>query len=313
MLFTAASSHTMNEKGTDATKLSSSVTLTLDGTADGAVKITITDTSDSNRPNDVDDALPLVFTVYIAPEHDDTSTITLADTPGAVEFSIGEEQIKDDFQGLTDVRVNYAVSGSGSVYVKTANNKGSGSKSLTTSSTAPVYLDMRGSTNKVTASVVGQRAARAVSVTYIYSHAVLSKQSGDQQKGATSSRLANPLVVKVVDGENRSVSGVEINFTATGGGSFLRDPSFPSNLYVPETGTLTGIKTNNSGLANVFWVLGESGNQTATADLAVATAIQANSPIFTATFGTETSTASSIVIESGDGQRADKTDSLRIL
>ena len=299
--------HTMTEGGTDATRLTSSVTLTLTASTAGTVEIDITDTTAStDRASGATVATALDITVYIALTHDDTSTIALAAAPGAVGFSIAEEQINDDFSGLTDVRVNYTVSGSGSVYVRIGNRRLNGGKNLTTSNAAPVYLNMGGSTNKVTASVVGQRPDRAVSVTYIYSHATLTKESGDKQRGAASSRLANPLVVKVTDGKNRHVSGVEINFTAVGDGSFLRDPSFPSTLYVPETGTLTGIKTNTSGLANVFWVLGATGPQTATADLAVATDIQANSPIFTATFGTATSTPSSIAIESGDGQHADE-------
>ena len=299
---TPAASHTMNEQGTNATRLSGSVTLTLRADAAEVVAITITDTSDANRPGTAVDALPLVFTVYIAPEHDDTSTIT---SPSAdVDFSIGEEQVNDDFAGLTNVRVNYTVSGSGSVYVKTDNNTGSRSKNLTTSSAAPVYLDMGGSTNKVTASIVGQRAERAESVTYIYSHAVLSKVSGDTQRGATGARLANPLVVKVVDGRNRNVSGVPINFTATGGGNFLADSNFPSDLNVDAD----TVRTNSAGVANIFWVLGGTATdaQSTSAALANATAIQANTVTFTATFGTATSTPSSIVIESGDGQSADE-------
>ena len=229
--------------------------------------------------------------------------------PTAIDFLIGEKPIRDTFTtGLTDVRVNYAVSGSGSVYVKIGDRRLNGGRSLTTSSAAPVYLNMNGSTNRVTASIVGQRAELAQSVTYIYPPAVLTKESGDKQKGARSSRLASPLIVKVIDGKNRGVSGVQINFNAEGGGAFRRDSNFPSNLYVPGTGDSTGVKTNSSGVANIFWVLGSEADppQTATANLAGSTAIQANAPIFTATFGTTTSTANSIVIESGDGQRADK-------
>ena len=301
--------HRMNEGGVNATRLtSSSVTLTLTAAA-GTVIVTITDqTNQNDLPSNVTPlTTALVFTVYIAPTHNDTSTIT---APEALDFSLGEKQIDDDFGGnLTNVRVNYTVSGSGSVYVKIGDRKGRGSSNLTTSSAAPVFLDMGRSTNKVTASVVGQRADRAVSVTYIYGSATLTKDSGDKQRGAASSKLANPLVVRVTDGNTRGVSGVQINFTATdSSGSFRRDSSFPSNLYVPETGNPTGVKTNSSGLANIFWVLDDTGDQTATATLGsdAITVIQANRPVFTATFGTTTSTASSIVIESGDGQRADE-------
>ena len=299
--------HPMSEGGGNAARLtSSSVTLTLTAAA-GTVTITITDTTvQGDRPANVTEvATPLAFTVFIAPTHNDTSTIEATED---LDFSLGEKRINDNFSGLTNARVNYTVSGSGSVYVKIGDRKGSGSRNLTTSSEALVFLDMGRSTNRVTASIVGQRADRAQSVTYIYGSATLTKDSGDKKRGAVSSRLANPLVVRVTDGNTRGVSGVQINFTVSnnGGGSFLRDPNFPSNLYVPETGALTGVKTNSSGLANVLWVLGASGVQTATATLVGATRIQANPVDFTATFGTETSTASSIVIESGDGQRADE-------
>ena len=308
----ATTSHDMNEQGTNAAKLSSgSVTLTLSATTAGTLTITITDTSDTNRPADVVDALPLVFTVYIAPEHDDTSTIT---PPSAdVDFSIREERIDDDLAGgLDKVRVNYTVSGSGSVYVKTDDNTGSRSKNLTTSSEAPVYLNMGGSTNKVTASIVGQRAERAESVTYIYSHAVLRKVSGDEQRGAAGARLANPLVVRVIDGRNRNVSGVPIDFTAIGGGSFLADSNFPLDFNVdPEVEAADDagtVRTNSAGVANIFWVLGGTTTeaQSTSAALAGATAIQANAVTFTATFGATISTPSSIVIESGDGQPANE-------
>ncbi len=305
---TRASTHSMNEQGTNATKLSSNVSLTLRADSPGTVTITITDTR-NDYPSGVDappNVSDLVFTVYIAPEHYDATT--LESPTNAVDFSIGEKQINETLTAdLSNVRVNYTVSGSGSLLLRTDDNERNGGRNLTTSSAADVYLNMGGSTNKVTASIVGQRADSAVSVTYIYGTATLTKHSGDNQKGASSSRLANPLVVKVVDGKNRPVSGVQIDFTPNE--SFSRDPSFPSDLYVADN----MVKTNRSGLANVFWVLGQRGTadtpppQTATAQLAdIESEIQANRPVFTATFGTATSTASSIAIESGDGQRADE-------
>ena len=65
--------------------------------------------------------------------------------------------------------------------------------------------------------------------------------------------------------------------------------------------------TNRSGLANVFWVLSDADVQSATAKLVGADSdVEANTVTFTATFGTKESTASSIVKESGDGQRANE-------
>ena len=322
----ANTAHEMNQMGEGANRLTSRsrISVTLRAATAGIVTITISDATDNAdypipRPPDVPD---LVFTVYVAPEIDTTSTLGYVQTGGVdtpsegddtffdgVAVGRGEVRIDDDFSGIDNVRVTYTVSGSGQVYVKTDDNKGRVSRSLTTSGSAPVYLDMRRSTNTVTVSIVGQRASRDKKVIYLYPPVELIKQSGDEpeQKGAVSSRLANPLVVKVEDGNNRAVSGVEINFSTTGGGSFLRDPNFPSDLYIPKIGTFAGkVMTNNSGLANVFWVLGNSGAQSATAELVGADSeVEANTVTFTATFGTTTSTASSIVIESGDGQRAD--------
>ena len=125
-------SHSMSEGGVNAALLtSSSVTLTLTATGAGTVTITITDaTASADFPSNVARvATPLVFTVYIALTHNDTSTI--ATTNDGLDFSIDEEQIDDTLIIRCKRHYNrsseYTVSGSGTVYVKTANNKGSGS------------------------------------------------------------------------------------------------------------------------------------------------------------------------------------------
>ena len=192
--------HTMSQMGEGAERLTSSrISVTLRAAQAGIVTITISDERTGYPTTDAPPDVPdLVFTVYIALAHNDTSTID-GPTPN-VDFSIGEEQIDDDFTyGATptaNIRVNYTVSGSGSLLLKTDNNQRSGGKNLTTSSEAPVYLNMGGSTNKVTASIVGQRADLAETVTYIYGSATLTKESGDMQRGAVSSRLSNPSLLK---------------------------------------------------------------------------------------------------------------------
>ena len=255
------------------------------------------------------------FVIYIAPSHNGSATITLATTDG-VEFTRGEVRIDDKFTVANSVRMKYTVSGTGTLYVedRTGDRRSVG-QILTISKGATVHLNMGGGTSTLTASIVGQRAARSQRIIYIYDYATLTKESGDEERGAISSQLTNPLVVKVTDGNGLTVSGVEINFTVeNNNGSFARDPNFPSDLYVPKTDIPpTGVKTNASGLANVFWVLGGMVvPHTATANLkgsdSATDQIQANRVDFTATFGTKTSTASSIVIESGDGQTADEFD-----
>ena len=169
--------HSMNQMGEGPERLTSSrISVTLRAAAAGLVTITIVDSNvdyptGDDAPPDVPD---LVFTVYIAPEIDTTSELGYVQTAGTdtdqdssddtffdgVAVGRGVIRIDDDFSGVDDVRVTYTVSGSGRVYVETADNKGSESQSLTTSGSAPVYLDMRGSTNTVTVSIVGQRASR---------------------------------------------------------------------------------------------------------------------------------------------------------
>ena len=276
----------------------------------GRVTVTVTwDNKDGSEDSKI-------FVFYVAPVHNDVSDIILTgtDITDGQDFEAGRVLISDDFTALTDVRVTYAVSGSGKLYISSGvtghDNEISVRDPYTTSSAAVVHLDMNGSTNTVTISVAGQRSDRAKSVIYIYSHATLTKQSGDKQRGAFSSRLANPLVVKVIDGKKKALSGVQVDFTAAAdNGSFIKDPSVPENLIVDDD----SVKTNSSGEARVFWVLDAADatpptnkSQTATATLTGTSTPfrQANQVEFTATAGT--STASSIVIEDGDGQRANQ-------
>ncbi len=252
------------------------------------------------------------FVIYIAPAHNNSAPLTLntSDTDG-VEFGRGEQQIDTDFSITPEtVRVKYAVSGSGTLYVEDRpSERRSVGKTVTISKAATVYLNMGAGTSTVTASIVGQRANRSMSVLYIYDYATVTKDSGDEQSGAFSSRLAQPLVVKVTDGKGATISGAQVNFTAAAdNGSFLRDPRFPSDLYVPATGVPTGVKTNSQGKANIFWVLNpaatDNTSQTVSATLANASAsTETNTVMFTAT--ALSTNANSISIASGDGQSAD--------
>src|SRR5690348_9257073 len=63
--------------------------------------------------------------------------------------------------------------------------------------------------------------------------------SGGNQSGDPSASLALPLVVQALDGANRSVAGVPVTWTVTGGGSLSA-----------ATGT-----TDNDGKATVTWTL----------------------------------------------------------
>ena len=254
----------------------------------------------------------LGFTVYITPENNFTQALSLADSTvtGRTKFHGDDDTaINSHFSAGNHVRVRYKVNGGGSVYVKEAGRAGGPStRDLVTSSSAPVYLDMKQKTNTVTVSVVGQPARLDKSVLYIYQYVTLRKISGDKQTGTVSSRLEDPFVVEVKDRNNTLVSGIDVSFAVrtTGAGSFLQDPIFPSDLY--DASPPTSVKTNSSGRANIFLVLGATSTDdqgaTVTIPAADTSTILANTETFEATARAATDPAS-ITVVSGDGQRAD--------
>jgi hypothetical protein len=96
---------------------------------------------------------------------------------------------------------------------------------------------------------------------------ILRYFSGDNQTSTGSAPLPNPVIVELVDGTGRNVSGVTVQFTVTTGGGSIS----------PLT-----VTTNASGQAQAVWTLGPAaGTQTLTAG-AVGSAL---SVIFHATKG----------------------------
>ena len=83
---------------------------------------------------------------------------------------------------------------------------------LETSSSAPVFLEMKKSSNKVTVWVRGQDAKRkSKSITFINEYADPEiTAASDNQRGATGGRLPEPLEVTVKD----SVAAVAKPFPA---------------------------------------------------------------------------------------------------
>src|SRR3954471_147926 len=70
----------------------------------------------------------------------------------------------------------------------------------------------------------------------------MAVESGDNQTGAPTRELSDPLQVKVTDNAGRPVPGVTVRFSvATGGGRLSSDSAQSDTL----------------GLASVRWVLGE--------------------------------------------------------
>ncbi|MGH7518824.1 MAG: Ig-like domain-containing protein [Gemmatimonadales bacterium] len=84
--------------------------------------------------------------------------------------------------------------------------------------------------------------------------AAIAIVSGDAQAGLVGSALANPLVIRVTDTEDRPVAGTKVAFTVTGG----------AGTIAPAT-----MSTDADGLAGADWILGpQAGTQTVDARVA---------------------------------------------
>ena len=187
------------ETGKDATKLSTSITLTLlatPGAAAAPVVISITDaTAGEDLPNGIADrdADGMSFTVYVVPGTS-TADLKLAGEGDGIENGndFGPKRIDDLFTVVDNVPLTYEVQGSGRVFVRINDERESSTTSkLETSSSAPVYIDMKKSSNRVTVWVRGTDAKRASkSITFINTYADPQiTDSSDNQSGAAGGRL----------------------------------------------------------------------------------------------------------------------------
>ena len=218
---------------------------------------------------------------------------------------------------------------------------------LETSSSAPVFLEMKGSSNKVTVWVRGQDAKRkSKSVTFInrYADPQITAASNNQ-RGATGGRLPEPLEVIVKDGSSSSgkaiPGGVVVGFTAHAGnddgdddiGMFIpvagttvyidgsdalvtTDPATPDALTAMATATSpissegpVFVRTDSSGKAQIYFQLGsKKGQQRVNIKV---NGQDYDNTFFRATAADVVSTdASTISIIDGDGQRADVDEPL---
>ena len=103
---------------------------------------------------------------------------------------------------------------------KDGNQIGPGGSSLTTSSGAPVWLDMNGRTRKVTVQAhvrsVPDSQAPSGTVVVIYDYAEAKPVSGHnpEQIGAPNGRLDNPFVIELVDSAGHTVADQDVIFSA---------------------------------------------------------------------------------------------------
>ena len=287
---------------TDRT-LSSSITLKGQvGSTPGKYMIQIVDITHlndfptNNRPNR---QAVLTFTFYVVSRASDTTILTFSDSTRAKDYEIGNDDLDqriDNFFGKNDnvfgvsdnVQLVYNVSGSGRLYVEetytdSPNSKSSTTQKLSTSSQAKVYLDMNGSSNRITVNVRNQNAIeKSKSLLFILNYAQIEIISGNNQTGVPAARLINPLGIRVKDGKGRALSGLAVTFDpgdeetlqpVIGTDVYLQadnswatefgniDRTFPATtavpLILPTTVNNTGmVPTDSSGEAEVYLKLG---------------------------------------------------------
>ena len=80
---------------------------------------------------------------------------------------------------------------------------------LDTSTDATVYLDMRSHSNTVTATL---RNGVSGTLTYIYGVPRIEKTRGTGQKGVAGGRLEKEIGVRVLDGGDNRIPGLEVKF-----------------------------------------------------------------------------------------------------
>ncbi len=300
-------------------QLLSSHTLTLTSGAAGKMSVTISDRTSGDKAND------LVFTIYVSPAF--TSTNAPAFSSSSVTTARGDVKFSTSTP-LTlsgeHIRLNYRVTGNGSVFIKEdGKDAGTTSKNLTTSSAAPVYVRMGGGTNRIAISIVGQRASSTIQATYIYGEETVQIVSGDKQTGAVGSALGQPFVVRLTDTANRPISGVNVTFDPETTDNdeaaiFIKDLGTPDDLHVaygagttPFTTTQgqAVVKTNANGEAKAVWVLHRTAHaleNVAHAHLSGRSSGSNASVAFQARAVAKNPVVSSIVIASGNGQSADQ-------
>ena len=197
--YNAPSDSILKETGEDGAKLSSSTTLTFTAPSSASeIVITITDTTDnSDYPTTIVKPTSQ-FTVYaVKPNNPLTSdTLTLADGTEiythtkAVARSDQIDRHIDTTGTTASIPLEFKVEGGGRLYVRedgrgADQDKQSQSRTtLSTSSDAKVWLDMRGNTNKVTAWISGTNpTVTGRSVIYIHGYAQLTITEGNNQTG----------------------------------------------------------------------------------------------------------------------------------
>ena len=343
-------------------KFSGSVSLTLEPTGAGVVTVNVTDeTVTADAPTKPP---PITFTLYVVNYNLNVSTSALFFSDlRADNYTYADDQF-DSPVGFSvtstanNVSTNHppvnieVVEGPGRLYVqkdytdgspksvgraaKELNISGAVGTSSDTGGTSNVHLDAGGGTNRITITAPGRDPVTAI---YVYGRPDIQIVSGNDQRGATNGRLAEPLTVKVRDARGRGIPMVIVTFdTVEMGANFfpvagttvflsetnsnkwgrsyedidmnINDPITATSSY-PETNAALDpvvVQTDRSGDAKVYFQLGDGDEdrQAVTVD-----AVGATQKTFRASATDVASTdAATITIADGDGQRADVDEPL---
>ena len=331
-------------------KLSGSVTLTLEPTtAQGKVTIKVTDETPTTDAPTNGKSDPITFTLYVVNYQgaiDDNVTTLVGDSVDyAFHNDVRPLANYFTFAG-TNVPVHYSIEGSGSFSIQETYTDDSPdsvktfNKTVSTSNLAPVFIDMKQSTNKVTVHVSGGGSKTMI---FIYQGTTPTKYpkiritGGNNQTGAIQARLEEPFTVKVTDGNNRPLSGLTVGFTTLSGTNSLFIPVPGTRVYgsgttltttapttnlvdnsdntttatgnKPNAGTSIFVQTDRNGVAQTYYRLGNNtGSYQVTPNLegiASGSEPQPRDPrVFDAT-AVSGSRSASLVIVSGNNQRSD--------
>ena len=226
-------------------RLTNSITLTGSHAIPGKYTIIIEDSTDANDflgDEAPDPRASITFTIFVAGRDPSAAVAEWGFTGVTAEnYKVGGDDYRDeaitsadDGENDAHVRTEYKViAGSGRLYVQEGTvqegiRKSSAVSTLSTSSAAKVYLDMRSTTNKVQASIAG---VAPTTVIFIFGHpTVVISDSSNNQEGVLGGRLENPLVVKVTDGKSKAISGLAAIFSTSSGGNFI--PVHGTTVYL---------------------------------------------------------------------------------
>ena len=303
------------------------------------------------------------FTIYVVPTNSNSAPALSFASPRTRDHEIGNDfadsQIDNKFgtgdnafsaTQKNDTVLTYKVEGSGRLYAKETyavesgyetplDSVGSKTQTLTTSAHAQVWLDMNGSSNRVTVYVRDRPpTTTSKSLMFIFQYATIEVDHGNNQTAAPNTQLGNSLGVKVKDSKGRALSGLAVQFDPSSNGQLKAVPD--TTVYLdnstppawisdyssidktstaratapadPAADAAAWVQTDRNGVAKVYLKLGSAttGNVTLTATTTPpGSNLTAPEQTLYATIGS--ARIPSIEIASGNNQRSDQAGNFK--